>query len=357
MKLALAAALSLLCSACHGDGDGAGGADGAPPGDEGDSDAGVDADGGGETGGGLGAVAVVEDECPEGDGALSATDCRVVEVTCPGVPALRAQVRITEPAGDSVERGTILFGLGGGGTEWYEGAAGQMLASLSQSGFRLVQRAWISQWEGGPGGLAAASCRYATLLTWVHDEVRTSGALCATGNSGGSSEIAYALSRWGRESILDLAVPTGGPVMTRLDSSCLDYDSWPAHCEALVPEESTCASAEVQCHYAGSNFENIDGAYTPETPCQDKDAAFADTFLADSILSPDADVDFATTRVHQIIGDHDCSLALVHGVLWHDYLKSDKAMTFAPDTGHTTPGSEAGAEAIRATMVEECVER
>ncbi len=355
--LALGFVLALACdfstTPLGGDGAPAGG-DAAPGSADGSPAPGGDAGPGAE----LGSVTELDEPCPDGAGGLPGTACRLVEVACPGIPPLRAQVRITPPAATADPRGSILFGTGGGGEDWYErgATAASMMRSLAEQGFQIVQRAWIEQWESGGAGLAAAACRYATLLTWVHDDVRGAGALCATGNSGGSAEIGYALSRWNREQILDLAVPTGGPVMSRVDLGCLDFDAWIDECQA-IPDGTACEPANVQCNYQGTNFDHIDGAYLPDTPCELHDAAFADTLLADSILSPGADVDFGATPVHQLLGELDCSPALPQGVLWYDAITSGKARTFVADTGHGTAGTAEGAAAIGRVLDEECVPR
>jgi hypothetical protein len=354
------ALVSLLAFACESSTTQIG-ADGGSPGG-GDATSSADAAPGTADAGGsasaLGTVSELDDPCPAGAGALPGTRCQLVEVSCPGIPPLRAQVRITDPSAAVDARGTILFGTGGGGESFYEGSqtARLMMRSLAESGFRIVQRAWDEQWESGGAGLAAAACRYATLLTWVQGELLTDGALCATGNSGGSAEIGYALSRFGREEILDLAVPTGGPVMSRVDLGCLDFDAWVDECQA-VPDGTTCDPAAVQCNYSGSNFTHIDGPYLPDTPCESQDDSFASTLLADSILSPDADLDFGATPVHQLLGERDCSPALPQGILWYDAVTSEKAQTFVADTGHSTFATEEGASAIRRVLDEECVPR
>jgi hypothetical protein len=357
IRLALVPLLALACesstTAVGSDGGSPGGGDAAPS-----ADAAPGNDDAGGTSSQLGTVSELADACRDGAGALPGTRCQVVEVSCPGIPALRAQVRITDPSTAVSARGTILFGTGGGGESFYEGSqtARVMMRSLADSGFRIVQRAWDEQWESGGAGLAAAACRYATLLTWVNDQLKTEGAMCATGNSGGSAEIGYALSRFGREEILDLAVPTGGPVMSRVDLGCLDFDAWVDECQQ-VPDGTTCEPAGVQCNYSGSNFDHIDGPYLPDTPCESQDADFAATLLADSILSPDADLDFGATPVHQLFGERDCSPALPQGVVWYDAVTSAKTQTFVADTGHSTFATEAGASAIRRVLDEECAPR
>src|SRR4029079_11824511 len=88
------ALLSLLAVACESstsrisaDGGSAGDADATPTADAapGPADAGGSASA-------LGTVSELDDPCPAGAGSLPGTRCQLVEVSCPGIPALRAQV-------------------------------------------------------------------------------------------------------------------------------------------------------------------------------------------------------------------------------------------------------------------------
>jgi hypothetical protein len=96
------------------------------------------------------------------------------------------------------------------------------LAELSAAGFRTVQLQWIDGWlfasPGKEEGHVRLACRPATVARWVHDhlhEPSPSAAFCATGNSGGASQISYMLSHYGLEEILAAVVPSGGPPMGR----------------------------------------------------------------------------------------------------------------------------------------------
>ena len=44
--------------------------------------------------------------------------------------------------------------------------------------------------------------------------------MCATGNSGGSAAIAYAVYEYGLDTELKMIEPTSGPVMSRIDLGC-----------------------------------------------------------------------------------------------------------------------------------------
>src|SRR6266851_4362890 len=147
------------------------------------------------------ATLLTPDQCGLATSRVPTSRCYRVTVACPGVASLDAFVKVTDPSG--ISSGTILFGTGGGGGAYYEifgaDAVDRILLPLSQQGFRLVQRAWLGQdgWLTGPGGTLRLACRYAALLDWVSTQLHTGGALCATGNSGGSSEISYAMAHYG----------------------------------------------------------------------------------------------------------------------------------------------------------------
>src|SRR5437870_4156613 len=169
----------------------------------------------------LGSVADSAEACQAGP--LANTVCRQLLVTCDGLKTIKVEIRITEPAAGASPRGTVVLGSGGGGGSFYApGADVQALVrDLSAMGFRVVDRKWIGGWTTNEGGLKKEACRYATLLTWVHDHLHKGGKFVATGNSGGSAEIGYALTSWRRGDILDLAIPSSGPPTARLDYACV----------------------------------------------------------------------------------------------------------------------------------------
>jgi hypothetical protein len=241
---------------------------------------------------------------------------------------LRAEVRITEPAPGVAERGTVLLGRGAPGTAFYP-ASDQLVPALAQLGFRVANRAW--DWPDGwltkEVGLRRQACRYATLLSWLHDNVYTVGALVAAGESLGAVEIAYALTSWGMGSILDLAVPISGPGLTRLDDVCpiRPAPEWEARCHTIVPAGALNCPRGPECYVV----ENVDlwcyqcsSAPTPED------------LRADSIANLDAVLDYPTTKVRFLFGENDCSVAVPGGLNWAASITSEKVIGFVPNTGH-----------------------
>jgi hypothetical protein len=159
----------------------------------------------------LGSVTEGPEACPAGP--VANTTCRRLQVSCPDLKPIAVQIRITQPAAGAALRGTVVLGSGGGGGTFYAGAppVQELVTQLAGMGFLVVDRAWNGGWTTHEGGLRKESCRYASLLTWVRDHLHRGGKFVATGNSGGSAEIGYAMTTWQRGDILDLAIPTSGP--------------------------------------------------------------------------------------------------------------------------------------------------
>jgi len=185
------------------------------------------------------------------------------------------------------------------------------------------------------------SHRYATLLTWVHDNLHTTGTFCAVGNSSGGGEIAYSLTTWDRAQLLDAVVLTSGPPHTRLDWVCASRPPsvWSSRCAALVPPGVlTCGT--VSCSLTLTN----EGAEV----CS---ASGPNELLDQSILHPQATLDFGSTRVHVVIGTEDCGNPTVSGLLFHDAITSDKSLEFALGTPHLATSTAAGRAAITRALL------
>jgi hypothetical protein len=285
----------------------------------------------------LGSVAESAESCPAGP--LANTTCRRLQVSCDGMKTIDVQIRITEPASGATLRGTVVMGSGAGGNSFYAGGEdGQSLVkSLTAMGFRTVDRAWTGGWTTHEGGLKKESCRYATLLTWVHDKLHTRGAFVATGNSGGSAEIGYALTTWRRGDILDLAVPTSGPPIARLDLACVKQATpeWSALCSSIVPKGvMECTSA---CILGTQN----------DVCKQLNTEPSLDQLLSDSVVHPDALLAYPKTRVHFLYGAHDCGEPVPIGLTYATKVTSEKEIEFVPGTPHALFSTPQGREAIR----------
>lgn len=307
--------------------------------------------------------------------------CVEATVACPDINPRRVNLRVTEPPDEVPLRGTVVMGMGGAGTGWYELVstfARDLLDDLNAEGFRVVQRRWgtdpgdpgLSGWFSGSTSLHDSACRYATLLDWIHFDSGFhepgADAFCATGNSGGSSEISYALAVYGMDAMLDLAVPTAGPPHGVVDRGCgVNAAAWEPLCNELVDDRGICPAQQGShaCFYnPGTAAAFIDGAFdlTGTTPCADLDGP---VLRANSVVFPGADFDYPQTRVHFLIGEDDCGSAPPLGLPYIQRVLSlstgPKAFHVIPGAPHTMPATLAGADAIHVAiaMPEGCVLR
>ena len=241
-------------------------------------------------------------------------ECYDITVSCPAVAA-PAPARLK--VGGTSEKGTILFVTGGPGTDLYEIQPEKLriLDDIRTAGFQTVQLQWTTDsWStGSPGaeeGFLRLSCRPATVLQWVHDNLHIqneSTALCATGHSGGASQISYMLSHYGLEDILSLVVPTGGPPMARVDLMC--------------SADNPNAVKNVMDVSLGLHSGDLNAAGSG--PCARVDPAFIERFRLDSVASGEGDYVHPQTLVWFVFEGIDNSGAVAQGELYHDLLVSE----------------------------------
>jgi hypothetical protein len=298
--------------------------------------------------------------------------CIEATVACPDINPRLVNLRVTEPPDEVSLRGTVVMGMGGAGTGWYElvsAFARDLLDDLNAEGFRVVQRRWgadptdpgLGGWFSGSLSLHHSACRYATLLDWIYADsgLHEPGvdAFCATGNSGGSSEISYALSVYGMGALLDLALPTAGPPHGVVDRGCgVDAAAWEPLCNELVDARGICPAQQGDhaCFYSpGTAAAFIDGAFdlTGTTPCADLDGP---VLRANGVVFPGAVFDYPQTRVHFLIGEDDCGSAPPLGLPYIQRVLSlstgPRAFHVIPGAPHTMPATAAGAQAIHGAI-------
>jgi hypothetical protein len=112
---------------------------------------------------------------------------------------------------------------------------------------------------------------------------------CVTGNSGGASQVSYALSFYGLEGILDGVFPTSGPPHAAQVKGCLRR-----------PGEAPYA-------YGGNAIviDRAHGFFDGGGPCQQADTGFVDRWLAESVDTGGLDFFHPRTRVYFIHSDAD----------------------------------------------------
>lgn len=296
--------------------------------------------------------------------------CYEATVVCPLISDRVVNLRVTEPPEGTTPRGTVIVGTGGSGKSWYEAPshAAALLDDLNTAGYRVVQRKWATGWLSGSVSLHRAACRYATLIDWVFNrpELHTPGdeALCATGNSGGSSEIGYALTVYGMGEKLDLALMTGGPPHGVVHRGCgVGAVRWAERCNRVLDRRGICPgrAGDHSCFYSPGQIQNrLDSAFdlTGETPCADRDAP---VLRRNSVLHPEAPLDYPQTSVRFLIGEGDCGSAPPLAMPYIGRVKRNTTGPFVlavvPGARHGVAASEEGASAIFDAITEDCVPR
>jgi hypothetical protein len=315
------------------------------------------------TGDPLGTVsAPVSITCPPG--GLTGS-CVSINVSCPSVADEEVIVKVIPAAGPP--KGTITFISGGGGNGFYdippedfppygcldgqlcEYAYGSyIISTVANAGFTAailefndVNGGWIV----GPGGMRHLACRPATAVKWVYDNIHydnTKAPYCATGNSAGSSALAYSLSHYGLGPILAMIEGTGGPPFSRIDHGCFcDQAAFAGPCSSTPI--STCYPPDIQSEFIDLSY----GAPLCTNAYTSGDRSNAGLFLSDSILSgADAMFSFPTTDVHSVFGGLDLSLAVPEGWEWNQAVTSTKSAACVANAGHAMPSYQDAANQI-----------
>lgn len=308
-----------------------------------------------------GTARLLEPRCPRGSGPLPGAQCEYVAVECPGLETRHVELRIASHTGDT-PRGLVVFQSGNVGGAPFTNAGDAtigMFGRLRSAGFTVVERMWSQAdgpggWFPGDAGLPASACRFATVLHYLETKVGTNQALCAVGNSGGSAELGLALTRYDGGDLLDHAILSSGPFAVLADACGVASAEWTSRCQTLLDLFAPHCAARSSCSLEGPRAA-IDLAYGDATPCTGEDGpALAGGGLADAADARRAlpiEVDF-------VFGRDDCGGTTAHGLALERELAAGGTTTrvaIVDGAEHQVHGSEAGAEALEAILLERCV--
>jgi hypothetical protein len=320
---------------------------------------------------------------------LANARCEEVRVQCPGMADATARMVIGEPTGPTV--GTVVFGSGSSGATLMEQATIRgdgtsafvpELEALRAAGYRVIERAWQGGagdptgddcsgvsgsfdvtvdrgWIRGTEGPDAAACRYATLLTYLHDRYDRDGAYCAVGFSGGSMELGMAVARWDRARLLDYALFVSGPVAT-FDDACHGSPGLSASCATVTAAQPwECGSTPPACTLGDEIRCLLDRAYAGDQVCMGGGADDAAALRADSVLAPGAPTQFPTTGLGVILGLRDCgSGAAIGGADFATRVTGadgPPTVDYISGAGHVVHRDPAGAARIASRVRAGCV--
>lgn len=288
------------------------------------------------------------EDCPEG------YQCSAFEVRCTGSePAKGVIAHATNTAGNP--KGLIMLFKGGEGTTYWTQppVAYQMAEEFRLKGYDIVQVKWIDSWllssPGLDAGIARLAGRPATVIKHVYDEFYVpleKGAsegvvteFCLTGNSGGASQISYALSHYGLDTILDVVVPTGGPPHASLARSMLQR-----------PGEEDYWYSERRRAFIDKGF----GFFDDNGPGVRHDPSFVERWNQESVATGGNDYYHPYTRLHFIIGGDDRDMYHVS----KDYIyrlfeagNPDITLQIVPGTPHNILRTDGGRAALTKALI------
>ncbi len=272
--------------------------------------------------------------------------CHAFTVDCPGVERADPGFYAVSEIPDGAAGMAVFFNAGPGKRYWGEEQAPQdFLGSVVDAGLVVVEVRWQIPWQlaepGEDAGPAALACRPATAIRFMHDTLYPDLGLtpeagagacgfCLVGSSSGASQVAYALTHYGLQDLVDAAVLTSGPVHGALAAGCL-----------IGGGEGYGAYARV-----------IDRAYgyaNGEGPCRAHDPSWEERWLEDGVATGGASYDYPDTRVQFIAGERD------HGVqgLAHPYFERlvasgtpEVGFAVIPGMGHGIKGSAEGLDSL-----------
>ena len=189
--------------------------------------------------------------------------CYDFTVSCPNVAqTIPGSIAVKLPT--VAPTGVVVFFSGAGGGEWWQSTSALVppfFQSLLNRGLILIQvqwgnSGWLATIPNGGTGQELLACRPATAIKWIHDVVYSPLRLnppighcgfCLTGNSGGSAQIAYALSSYGLDGMVNAMIPTSGPPLAAI-ASTNSRSARPAAERAAAPLPAGSGPQARRCH-------------------------------------------------------------------------------------------------------------
>lgn len=284
--------------------------------------------------------------------------CHVLGVTCQGLPERQVLVREFQPK-DPI--GAVIFTTGGvGNTSYVATFLGsdereRTVKTVLSAGYEAFEVIWRGEegWAAGvrQGGFKKAMCAYAEVVRWIAAKrANNPGVMCAQGGSGGAFQIAYGLSVYGLEDLLDMVILTGGPPVSRMDVACFGTDD-PDLKAAEWPEN-------LRRNRAGPLNDRLMGWENNGDYCRKgsgpKEALRQ--LQAISLASPTEprDYSFPRTKVNFVNSEADGTHANHQGRIYYEKITSTKAWYEIPGRAHGIERTKEGAKIIRELFLNEC---
>ena len=293
-------------------------------------------------------TAAVDPTCPPGHA------CQGMTVTCPNVAAdAPGFLAVAEPTG--TPRGVVVFFRGGDGRRWVlDAGRADLLQELGAAGFRVVQVRWAEPWlfssPGEEAGADRLACRPATAVRWIHQThflplgiARSESGrcgFCITGNSGGATQVSYALSHFGLDEILDAVIPTGGPPHAVLAKVCYRR---PGEEQYWYREQT------------GSFLDRSSGFHEGGGPCDRQDPTYLPHWEREGVATGGSDYQHPRTRVHLLVGADDPMKMQAHASFYAERLRQAGSpwvtLETVPATPHDVLSTKVGREMFMSALL------
>jgi hypothetical protein len=231
----------------------------------------------------------------------------------------------------------------------------------------------LNGWLQGPGGVRRLACRYATVADWIYKNIHNSSTIapmCATGNSGGSGAIGYAVTQYGLASEFAMIEPTSGPVMTLIHEGCSPCGSFVGSNSCTSPPTTANLCYSVSAGGASSTAGIIDTAYqaqgqTTPTLCTNGvngDDSNFNRFRSDSIEGDPSNtvplpIPNPPTNVNELVGGLDPTNAVAQGFSWWSGIRPTPPaanLFCVQDAPHAIPSVPDGAARIVSDIQNGC---
>jgi len=243
-------------------------------------------------------------------------------------------------------KGTVVLAAGGTGKTYFSGTYGKegqnLIDSLYTNGIDvydiryLDQEGW-SEYCEGLGSYHQAIEIYSELVRYLYGNFFTNKDLVfASGNSGGSFQIAFGLAKFKMDTIFDMVVLTGGPPISNLKAGIFGdralLERWP---------NGVIGGRTLTDHLMG---------WTQEEYCKSRIApdSIQDILDTVSLVSPISHRSYDYQTFVNFVQSDDPTHAHHQGLLYYDTIRSGKEWYYMPDiTVHGVPTDRAGAQKIK----------
>lgn len=281
--------------------------------------------------------------------------CEAFTVTCDGV-VQSAPGYFARRNASSAPRGMVILFSDSAGKGWWSATPkpAALAKDLAIAGFEVVQVRWRDGWSiaapGDAAGPAHLGCRPAGIIRWLYENafvplgITPNGigicGFCIVGTSGGSSQVAFALSHFGLEGILDAALLLSGPPHAAMSKGCLQVQGEKKYWYTLSESNTMDASF---------GFSGNSG------PCVAHDASWASRWLEESPDTGGSDHVHPTTRVQFLFGQNDGGNSVAHGTDYYERLRSSGSPMVVtktlPGVGHGIENYDLGVTEIKNVLL------